>query len=329
MSEVDASTSLGGASLSVVVPTYRSPGTLSQLVDEVLAHLSPRFSSVEFVFVDDGSPDDTWSSIVALSEKYNCVRGIRLSRNYGQHNALLAGIRSSTSDLILTMDDDLQNPPDQIELLIAALTPDVDLAYGYPVSEAQSRFRNFASRATKRLMRAGLGDAVNPRHSAFRLFRRRLVEAADRVHDPFVSIDVLLSWATVRQIAVPVRFDVRPAGTSGYTLRRLVRHAMNMVTGYGVAPLRMVTWLGMASAALGFLLTAYVLGRFAFYGTGVQGFTFLAAAISFFSGAQLLGLGIIGEYLGRIHFRTMGRPNFLVCDRVGGHTTEDQLPECP
>ncbi len=175
MSEVDASTSLGGASLSVVVPTYRSPGTLSQLVDEVLAHLSPRFSSVDFVFVDDGSPDDTWSSIVALSEKYNCVRGIRLSRNYGQHNALLAGIRSSTSDLILTMDDDLQNPPDQIELLIAALTPDVDLAYGYPVSEAQSRLRNFASRATKRLMRAGLGDAVNPRHSAFRLFRRRLV----------------------------------------------------------------------------------------------------------------------------------------------------------
>ena len=105
------------------------------------------------------------------------------------------------------MDDDLQNPPDQIELLIAALTPDVDLAYGYPVSEAQSRFRNFASCATKRLMRAGLGDAVNPRHSAFRLFRRRLVEAADRVHDLFVSITSLLSMGdALRQIAAgPLR----------------------------------------------------------------------------------------------------------------------------
>ncbi len=305
-------------SLTVVVPSYRSPGTLPHLVDEVMRLVTPRVASLEFILVDDGSPDNTWPSIVALSKTHSCVRGLRLSRNYGQHNALLAGIRAASGDLILTMDDDLQNPPDQIECLLRELTADVDLVYGYPSSEPQTRIRNLASRATKRLMRVGLGESVNPRHSAFRLFRRSLISVADRVHDPFVSIDVLLSWATVRQVAVPVRFDVRSAGESGYTLRRLVRHALNMITGYGVAPLRIVTWLGMLSAALGFLLTAFVLTRFMFFGTRVQGFTFLAAAISFFSGAQLLGLGIIGEYLGRIHFRTMGRPSFLVSDRVDG-----------
>jgi len=312
-------------SLSVVVPAYRSPGTLRRLVEGVLENISASFSFIEFVFVDDGSNDGTWESIEQLAHEFEGVRGLRLSRNFGQHNALLAGIRAATGELILTMDDDLQNPPDQIPQLVRALKSDIDLVYGYPQSETQSAFRNFASRGIKRLMRMALGDSVNPRHSAFRLFRQRLVDAADHVHDPFVSIDVVLSWATVRQVAVPVRFDVRSSGISGYTFRRLARHAMNMITGYGVAPLRAVTWLGLLSAALGFVLTAFVLLRFAFSGAPVQGFTFLAAALSFFSGTQLLGLGIIGEYLGRVHFRTMGKPNFVVSDRTGYQPPTEQL----
>lgn len=309
-------------SLSVVVPAYRSPATLPELVQRVLQVTAPLASSVEIIFVDDGSPDDTWMRVSALCRAHPEVRALRMSRNYGQHNALLAGVRAATGDLVLTMDDDMQNPPDQIPLLFAALADDVDLVYGYPEVEQQSRFRNIASRSTKRVMRAGMGDAVNPRHSAFRLFRRRLVGAADGVHDPFVSIDVVLSWATARQVAVPVRFDVRSGGVSGYTFGKLVRHAMNMITGFGVLPLRLVSWLGFALSIVGFALAGYVVVRFLFFSTSVQGFTFLAAAINVFAGAQLLSIGILGEYLGRVHFRSMGRPNYLVAVREGWDEAE-------
>lgn len=304
-------------SLSVVVPCYRSPSTLSELVTLVGSAVGGRAESLEFVFVDDGSPDDTWARLQTLLGVHSGVRLVRLSRNYGQHNALLAGIRAASGELVLTMDDDMQNPPDQVPLLLDSMTDDVDLVYGSPVEERQTGFRNLASRGTKRLMRIGMGDAVNPRHSAFRLFRRRLIGAADAVHDPFANIDVLLSWATVRQVVVPVRFDVRREGRSGYDFRKLVRHAMNLITGFGVLPLRLVAWLGFALAVIGFILTGFVVGRFLFFGSDVQGFTFLAAVINFFAGAQLLGLGIVGEYLGRIHFRSMGRPNYLVADRRG------------
>lgn len=304
-------------SLSVVVPCYRSPSTLSGLVDRVCVAVGESVSEIEFVFVDDGSPDDTWQRLEALRSADDRVRVMRLSRNYGQHNALLAGIRASSNELVLTMDDDGQNPPDQVPMLLAAMSDDVDLVYGSPLEERQTGFRNAASKLTKRMMRIGMGDAINPKHSAFRLFRRRLVDAADAVHDPFVNLDVLLSWATVRQRVVDVRFDVRLEGESGYDLRKLVRHAMNMITGFGILPLRLVAWLGFVLAIAGFLLTGWVLVRFVVFGSPLPGFTFLAAAINFFAGAQLLGIGILGEYLGRVHFRSMGRPNYLVAERQG------------
>ncbi len=304
-------------SLSVVVPCYRSPSTLSGLVDRVCEAIGDTVSEIEFVFVDDGSPDDTWLRLAEVQAADDRVRVMRLSRNYGQHNALLAGIRAASNDLVLTMDDDGQNPPDQVPLLLEAMTDDVDLVYGSPVEEQQTGFRNAASRLTKRMMRVGMGDAVNPKHSAFRLFRRRLIDAADAVRDPFVNLDVLLSWATVRQQVVDVRFDVRREGASGYDLRKLIRHAMNMITGFGILPLRLVAWLGFVLAIVGFLLSGWVLVRFVAFGSPVQGFTFLAAAINFFAGAQLLGIGIVGEYLGRVHFRSMGRPNYLVAERQG------------
>lgn len=304
-------------SLSVVVPAYRSPTTLPELVDSVLAATEGLVASVEFVFVDDGSPDDTWQRLVELSATRPAVHAMRLSRNYGQHNALLAGIRVATGDLVLTMDDDMQNPPDQVPRLFAALTDEIDLVYGYAEVERQSFLRNVASRTLKRLMHAGMGDSVNPRHSAFRLFRRRLIGAADAVHDPYVSLDVVLSWATARQAAVPVRFDARVEGASGYTMRKLVRHTLNMITGFGVLPLRIVSWLGLILSVVGFALAGFVLVRWAFFDVTVQGFTFLAAVINVFAGAQLLGIGVLGEYLGRVHFRSMGRPNYLVAQREG------------
>lgn len=288
-------------------------------VREVLVGL---VRSVEFLLVDDGSPDDTWHRLGEICSRNPDVQAIRLSRNFGQHNALLAGLRLATGDLILTMDDDLQHPPDQIPLLFDSLDESCDLVYGHPNQLPHSRFRNLATTATKRVANRLIGDAVNPRHSAFRLFDRRLVGAAQQVADPSVSLDVILSWATTRQHVVVVRADPRRSGDSGYDLRKLLRHALNLVTGFGTAPLRFVTWLGFALSILGAILAMFVIGRFLLGGSRVAGFTFLASAISLFAGAQLLGMGILGQYVGRIHYRSMGKPTYLVAEHLNRPASE-------
>jgi glycosyltransferase involved in cell wall biosynthesis len=298
--------------LSVVIPAYRSPGTLRQVCQELDLHVAPLVAELEVIFVDDGSGDQTWATIESLAAELPWVRGITLLRNYGQHNAVLAGWRQARLPLVLTMDDDLQNPPDQVHLLLRALGDDLDLVYGRPVAEPQSLPRNLASRLTKRSMAAALGPDVYPRSSAFRLFRRDLVSATDSVQDPYISIDVLLSWATSRITDVPVEFRVRGEGRSGYTLGKLVRHALNMVTGYSTRPLRWVSGIGFVAALFGFALLAFVMISYLVVGRQVAGFTFLAAALSLFSGVQLLSLGVVGEYIGRMHFRSMGKPPYVI-----------------
>lgn len=308
--------------MSVVVPTYRSPGTLERLCKEIEAHVRPLVDRLELIIVDDGNTDSTWEVVSALARQHDWVHGIRLLRNYGQHNALLAGLRAAREPFILTIDDDLQNPPSEVGRLVAALTDDVDLVYGTPVAERHGLGRNLASTTTKRLMVRMLGPDVFPKSGAFRLFRRELLAATTETHDPFVSIDVLLSWGTSRIRSVEVDFADRTEGRSGYSFTKLVRHAFNMITGYSTRPLRFVSLLGFLIAGFGFALLAYVIIRFAVNGADVPGFTFLAATISLFSGAQLLSLGVVGEYLARMHFRSMGRPAFVVRDC----TPSDDLP---
>lgn len=304
--------------VSVVVPTFRSPGTLARLCDELRTHVSPLFAGMEVIIVDDGNTDETWTVLSELTERFEWVRGVRLLRNYGQHNALLAGMREAQLPLVLTIDDDLQNPPTEVVKLAAALDEDVDLVYGTPIEKPHGLGRSVASTLTKRAMSRMLGPDVYPRSSAFRLFRRELLDAAVEVRDPFISIDVILSWATARIRSVDVHFAPRTEGTSGYDFLKLVRHAFNMITGYSTRPLRFVSVLGLSFAMFGFGLLAYVLIRYFFGDTEVQGFTFMAAAISMFSGVQLLSLGVVGEYLARMHFRSMGRPTFTVRERAGG-----------
>jgi glycosyltransferase involved in cell wall biosynthesis len=300
------------AGLSVVVPAYRSPGTLGALCSELERHVRPLVDDLELILVDDGSGDGTWATIQELAAELPWVEGLTLLRNYGQHNALLAGIRRARLPLVLTIDDDLQNPPDQVHHLLAALRDDIDLVYGRPIAEPQGMVRNLASVITKRAMGAALGSDVYPRSSAFRLFRQELVAASDTVADPFISIDVLLSWATNRITDVPVEFRARQEGRSGYTVGKLARHALNMITGYSTRPLRWVSAFGFVSALFGFALLAFVVLSYLVNGRQVAGFTFVAAAISLFSGVQLLSLGVVGEYIGRMHFRSMGRPPYVV-----------------
>jgi len=300
--------------LSVVIPVYNSAEILAELV----ARLSPVLDAVaaasEIVLVNDGSRDASWTVIGELARTDRRVRGLDLMRNYGQHNALLCGIRAAAGARIVTMDDDLQNPPEEIPKLLAALAPHVDVVYGTPEREQHGLFRDLASRITKSVLKGtlGAGAATAPDVSAFRLFRGELRRAFERYENPYVSIDVLLTWATSSFAAVTVRHAPRQTGRSNYTLRMLVRHAFNMLTGFSVRPLKLASLIGFGATLFGLGVLAWVVGRYLIQGTTVPGFPFLASVIAIFSGAQLFTLGIIGEYLARMHFQMMSRPVYAV-----------------
>jgi|SRR5579862_5387569 len=303
-------------SLSVVVPVYNSEGMLSALVQRLKAVLDPLTAALEIILVNDGSRDNSWQAIQSLVQSEPRVRGIDLMRNYGQHNALLAGIRSVTGQVIITLDDDLQNPPEEIPKLLAALDAGADVVYGPPLKEAHGLLRTLASKMTKIAVQEGMGKTIASQISTFRVFRTFLRESFSEYRSPYLSIDVLLSWATQRFAAVPVRHDPRAAGESQYTLRKLMLHGLNMMTGFTTWPLRLSSILGFILTLFGVISLAFVLTRYFLLGAVVPGFAFLAASTAVFSGAQLFALGLIGEYLSRIHFRLMERPTYAVRSRA-------------
>lgn len=298
--------------LSIVVPAYASAATLLPLVERLAQVIPTLGSPCELILVDDGSPDDTWTVIEQLVAQYPWIRGRSMIRNFGQHNALLAGIRLARYDRIVTMDDDLQHPPEEIPLLLEQLTADVDVVYGVPAQEAHGLLRNIASIVTKFALQNAIG-AKNARNiSAFRIFRTQLRSAFDGYNHPFVNIDVLLTWGTVRYSSVTVQRDARTVGKSAYSFRKLVQHTMNMMTGFSVLPLQVSSLVGFCFTLFGFGLLVFVVGRYLIVGTDVPGFPFLASIIAIFSGAQLFALGVIGEYLARMHFRSMSKPAYTI-----------------
>jgi len=297
---------------SIVIPVYNSQDSLVPLVERLQAVLPGVFSAYEILLVDDGSQDRSWETISHLQRQYPQVCGLRLMRNYGQHNALLCGIRAARYELVVTLDDDLQHPPEEIPRLLEKLEKGYDVVYGTPQSEQHGLWRDLASRVTKLALQSAMGARTARSVSAFRVFRTQVREAFANYQNSFVSIDVLLTWGTTRFGSVPVRHEKRPYGESNYTFRKLLRHAMNMVTGFSTLPLQLASLMGFAFALFGLLVLVYVVGRYLIQGGSVPGFPFLASTIAIFSGVQLFALGIIGEYLARMHFRLMDRPPFVV-----------------
>lgn len=304
--------------LSVVIPVYRSEAILPELVRRLGEVLPTLANEHEVVLVNDSSPDGSWEVICDAQQRVPWIRAINLMRNYGQHNALLCGIRAAQYSRIVTMDDDLQHPPEEIPKLLAVLDQGYDVVYGRPAQEHHGFLRDLASWTTKLALENMMGAEIARQVSAFRVFRAEVANAFRQYEGSFVSIDVLLTWGTNRFAATPVRHEPRAQGVSGYTLRKLVAHTMNMMTGFTTKPLQLASLIGFSFTIFGFGVLCYVVGRYFFEGTPVPGFPFLASIIALFAGAQLFALGIIGEYLARMHFRSMQKPPYVVRSELGG-----------
>lgn len=309
-------------SLSIVIPVYRSELIIPLLVQRIINVLEGITESYEIILVNDGSPDGSWSVIEKLSSEYPAIRAIDLMRNYGQHNALLAGIRAARYDIIVTMDDDLQHPPEEIPRLLAKLDEGCDVVYGAPQKMQHGLLRNLASSITKLVLQSIMGAETARNISAYRVFRTSLRAAFASYSSPSVNIDVLLTWGTRRFSHIPVTHAPRAAGTSNYTLGKLLVHAVTMITGFSVWPLRIASLLGFVMTAFGLGVLAYVIGVFLILGYSVPGFPFLGSIIAIFSGTQMFILGMIGEYIARIHFRTMDQPSYVVRTIIDGKQSD-------
>jgi glycosyltransferase involved in cell wall biosynthesis len=307
------------SSISVVVPVYNSEETLTELVRRLHATLDPLGRDYELVLVNDGSADASWDRIVELASGDDRLRGLNLMRNYGQHNALLAGIRSARNEIVVTLDDDLQNPPEEMPKLLAKLDEGFDVVYGSAANPGFGFWRKVGTAMTKFALRLVIGSDIAGKVSAYRAFRTELREAFAGFEAPYVSIDVLLFWGTTRFAAVPVAHRAREEGRSSYNFARLATHAFNVMTGFSTRPLRFASLIGLAFTLFGFVILVLVLVRYFVSDEAPVGFPFLASVIAIFSGAQLLTLGIIGEYLARMHMRVMDRPAYTVRDEVGVH----------
>jgi len=268
----------------------------------------------EIILVDDGCPSHIWQEIESMAS--DTVRGIRLARNYGQHAAVLAGVREARFSTVVTIDDDLQNPPEEIPKLLDALAPDVDVVYGRCSVMAQSRLRRGLSHLGLRLI-SRLSHTVTPfQMTSFRAFRTDVRSTFGDYTGPETSFDALLSWSAANIAIVETDHLPRVLGKSNYTFRKLVAVFSRELISYSTLPLRVATLIGLFISVLSCISLAYVVINALVYEDDVPGFAFIASSLSIFAGVQMLLLGIIGQYIGQTHARVMRKPGYVVKQRT-------------
>jgi glycosyltransferase involved in cell wall biosynthesis len=301
-----------GLEVSVVVPVYNSHATIAQLLERLtlaLGRLTPHY---EIILVEDGSPDGSWQAIEQQRERYrDHLVAVQLMRNYGQHNALMCGLGLARGRFIVTMDDDLQNPPEEIGRLLDRIRGgDLDLVYGVAKDRQHASWRNLGAAVVWRFYRTVFGNSITP--TSFRIMRRQLADSIRFYDLNFTYLDGLLAWCTRRIGAVEVEHHARAEGRSGYSLRKLLLLALNLYTNFSLLPLQVVSLLGFVTALSGFSVGLYYLVQYFAANIEVPGFASTIIAILILGGAQLLALGVIGEYLGRLHLNVNRKPQYVV-----------------
>ena len=313
-------------SLSIVIPVYNSENTLSDLIHQIDARVRDLVVSYEIVAVDDGSRDGSCAKLEVLKGEFPQLKLVRLARNFGQHNALLCGVREATGDAVVTMDDDLQHPPEEIEKLLAKLHEGFDVVYGAPVDEQQASWRRLPSLLPKYIQAKVLGVPNANDISSFRAFWTHLRVAFEGYDGSSPIFDVLLSWGTRRFGRVTVAHMPRKEGRSNYNVWKLYQAAWLMITEFTLLPLRIVMFVGVLGSIAGVLIFVYTLFTYLLRGS-LPGFPFLASTIALFSSAQLLALGTLGEYLARVHLRLSGRPPYVKKAQLEtGHPSSSVMP---
>jgi glycosyltransferase involved in cell wall biosynthesis len=301
--------------LSVVAPAYDEAGVLPSFIAQLAAVLDTVGEEWELVLVDDGSRDGTWSAIEAASQADSRIRGIRLSRNFGHQLALTAGLSVARGDGVVTMDSDLQHPPEAIPALLAAAREGYDVVYAVrSADDAAGFWKRFSARVFYRLLNR-LSTLELPEGAAdFRWMSRRVVDVLASMPERHRFLRGLVRWAGYRQTFVEYRRGTREAGESKFGLRRMLLFAWDGMVSFSSFPLRVASILGVCVSFLGWLYLLYVLAIRVFTDRAIPGWTSVTAAVLLLGGAQLVFLGILGQYVGRMYDDVKARPLFLIAE---------------
>ncbi len=299
-------------SLSVVIPVYNSRLLIGPLLEKLMGCLNPLVPHYEIICVDDGSTDGVHEVLETFHHRHPAhVTVIQLMRNFGQHNALMCGLRHARGRLIVTMDDDGQHPPEEIPKLLGTMQQTgADVVFGVPERRNHPWWRNLGAWLVIRFFQWALQTRVTP--SAFRLMRREVAEAISRYPYHFTHLDGLILWNTTRVAQVEVEHRPRQAGRSGYSFRKLLTLALNVFTNFSLLPLQAASLVGLLAAAAGLLMGLVYLVLWLAGQITVPGYASTIVAILVLGGLQLLGLGILGEYLGRVHLNLNQRPQYTI-----------------
>jgi undecaprenyl-phosphate 4-deoxy-4-formamido-L-arabinose transferase len=316
--------------VSVVVPVFNSEGTLAALVERLHRALASRYQ-LEIVLVNDGSADRSGEVCRELAGRHAFVRFVGLSRNFGEHNAVMAGLCHASGDCAVIIDDDLQNPPEEVAALVDKLSEGYDVVFSRYESKQHSLLRNFGSHVNNAAATVLLRKDWDLYLSSFKAISRFVIDEITRYQGPYPYVDGLILRVTRNIATQPVRHEPRAQGRSNYTTARLLQLWLNMFTNFSILPLRVASLAGLVFSLSGLLLAVFFVVERLARPDMPAGWASIAVIVLVVSGIQLFALGMIGEYLGRLYLKDNGSPMFVVRETANcqepaadaGHGDED------
>jgi undecaprenyl-phosphate 4-deoxy-4-formamido-L-arabinose transferase len=311
--------------LSIVIPVYNSARILDDLINQILLHLDKNIELVadfEIVLINDNSRDESWQTIKEICKKQKKIKGINLSKNFGQHNALMAGIKDSIGDVIITMDDDMQHPPSYILKIINKLNEGYDVCYTKYQNNKYSLIKKVGSFINDKIANIILGKPKDIYLSSYKGIKKNIIDELKKFNGPHVYLDGIILSVTSNIGSINVEHNERAAGNSGYSFKKLFSLWLKVFTNSSIFPLRVASVTGFIITLISLLLAILLIILKINNPEIQQGWTSIATFIFFFSGVQLLALGIIGEYIGRIFISLNQKPQFIISEKT--NNTKDE-----
>ena len=311
--------------LSIVIPVYNSEDILDELINQITSEIRKKinlFEDYEIILVNDNSADSSWKKIKEIANNQKNVIGINLSKNFGQHNALMAGIKNSRGDFLITMDDDLQHPPNYIMEIINKLNQGFDVCYTKYENNKYSFFKKLGSAINDKVANIVLDKPKNIYLSSYRGIKRNIINELKKFDGPYVYLDGIILNVTSNIGSINIKHNKRLKGNSGYSFKKLFSLWLKVFTNSSIFPLRMASVTGFIITIVS-LFFAVLLIIFKIKNPEIpQGWTSVATFIFFFSGVQLLALGIIGEYIGRIFINLNQKPQYIIREQIRNDLNE-------
>ena len=303
--------------ISIVIPVYKSENCLDELAKRLTDVLDSLGKTYEIVLVNDCSPDNSWEKIIELNEIYDRLKGINLRRNFGQDSAVMAGLNYSSGESVIIMDDDLQHDPADIPTLLSGLEKGYDVCYAFFDSKKQSWFKNLGSWFNGKVAEMVIKKPKDIYLSPYKAIKRGVVDEIVKYDGPYPYVDGLLFSVTRNVTQLTVEHHERYAGKGNYNLINSIRVWLKLATNFSVIPLRIATFVGFVSSGIGFFLAIFFIIEHFIYGKGPVGWASLIVVVLFLGGIQLVSMGIIGEYVGRLFLHHNKEPQFVINEIIG------------